>query len=329
MNRLFPLALAALCLSSPVSAQITSFQHIILVIQENRTPDNLFQGLCPTTNPSACSTKPGPRQYNIQTTAWLDKTSPTATTNPAAVPFGVGYDLNHTHAAFVQMCDLNSSSGACRMDGAAYVRCLPQTKLCPTRGAFGYVDNSAGVLNPYLDLVKAYGWGNYMFQTNQGASFPAHQFLFGATSAPSADDDHNGNFASENSPVTTGNGGCASAPGVTVPEINAKGIVFANIFPCFERRTLSDLLETQGVPAGVPGHVGPRDLPCAKRLAQVPKVCSLETGGASARSLAQSAAHHHGRRSAPRGGNRGRPAHPTRLASLGGPRRQDRGSTAR
>jgi phospholipase C len=32
-----------------------------------------------------------------------------------------------------------------------------------------------------------------------------------------------------------------------VPEINAKGIVFANIFPCFERRTLSDLLETQGV----------------------------------------------------------------------------------
>lgn len=26
-------------------AQISSFQHIILVIQENRTPDNLFQGL--------------------------------------------------------------------------------------------------------------------------------------------------------------------------------------------------------------------------------------------------------------------------------------------
>ena len=66
MNRLFPLTLAALCLMAPASAQITSFQHIILVIQENRTPDNLFQGLC--TTPSACSTQPGPRQYNIQTT---------------------------------------------------------------------------------------------------------------------------------------------------------------------------------------------------------------------------------------------------------------------
>jgi hypothetical protein len=37
MDRLFPLALAALCLSAPASAQITSFQHIILVIQENHT----------------------------------------------------------------------------------------------------------------------------------------------------------------------------------------------------------------------------------------------------------------------------------------------------
>src|SRR6516164_11699218 len=151
MNKLFPLALAALC-ATPASAQISSFQHIVLVIQENRTPDNLFQGLC--TTPTACSTQPGPGQYNIQTTAWLDKTSPTGTTNPTTVPFGLGYDLNHTHAAFVQMCDLNSSSGACRMDGAAYVRCLPQTKLCSARVAFRYVDNYAGVLNPYLDLVK-------------------------------------------------------------------------------------------------------------------------------------------------------------------------------
>ena len=97
MNRLPPLALAALCLTAPASAQITSFQHIILVVQENRTPDNLFQGLCtPTpTNPIPCSTQPSPGQYNIQTTGWLDKTSPTGTTNPHANPFGLGYDLSH------------------------------------------------------------------------------------------------------------------------------------------------------------------------------------------------------------------------------------------
>jgi phospholipase C len=62
---MFPLALAALGLTAPASAQITTFQHVIVVVQENRTPDNLFQGLC--TTPTACSTRPGPLQYNIQT----------------------------------------------------------------------------------------------------------------------------------------------------------------------------------------------------------------------------------------------------------------------
>jgi phospholipase C len=182
MNRLFPLTLvAALCLTAPASAQITSFKHVIVVVQENRTPDNLFQGLC--TTPSACSTHPSSQQYNIQTTAWFDKTSPTGTTNPHANPLGLGYDMSHRHSAFVAMCDLKN--GVCAMDGAANVQCSPKAQ-CPAKPAFGYV---ASGVQPYLDLVKAYGWGNYMFQTNQGPSFPAHQYLFGATSARSADDD--------------------------------------------------------------------------------------------------------------------------------------------
>ena len=196
MNRLLPLALATLCVT-PASAQISSFHHIILVIQENRTPDNLFQGLC--TTPTACSTQPGPAQYNIQTTAWLDNTSSTGTTNPHAYPLGLGYDLSHHHSGFVTMCD-RDASGACKMDGAANVQCSTLGQKCPKKAAFGFVDNSTGAVQPYLDLVKAYGWGNYFFQTNQGPSYPAHQFLFGATSAPSAEDDHNGIFLAENFP---------------------------------------------------------------------------------------------------------------------------------
>jgi phospholipase C len=243
VNQLFPLALAALCLTVPASAQITSFQHIILVVQENRTPDNLFQGLCAT--PSACSTRPTSQQYDIQTTAWLDKTSSTGTTNPTAVQFGLGYDLGHTHAAFVNMCDPNVS-GACAMDGAAHVGCSVISLPCPTRPEFEYVDNSAGVVQPYLDLVNAYGWGNYMFQTNQGASFPAHQYLFGATSAPSATDDHNGIFAAENT-LTTSTAGCTAETTTKVWLINPQGVEFAQMFPCFEHRTLSDLLQARGV----------------------------------------------------------------------------------
>jgi phospholipase C len=240
------LALAAVCLTTPASAQISSFQHIILVIQENRTPDNLFQGLCTTTakNPIPCSTKPGPRQYNMQTTAWLDNTSTTRTTNPTAVQFGLNYDIMHSHAAFTAMCDLNAS-GACMMDGAAREGCDPYFQPCPTRAAFGFVNNSTGAVQPYLDLVKAYGWANYMFQTNQGPSYPAHQFLFGATSAPSATDDANGIFAAENSISSLA--GCAAPTTTRVWLINPEGVEFQQIFPCFEHQTVADLLEARAV----------------------------------------------------------------------------------
>jgi phospholipase C len=241
MNRLSPLAVAGFFLTAPASAQITSFQHVIVVVQENRTPDNLFYALC--TTPSACSTKPSSQQYNIQTTAWLDKTSPTGATNPTAVQFALGYGLSHAHEAFVKMCDLNGS-GACAMDGAALIYCTAYSQACPPKPSFGYVDNSKGVVQPYLDLVKAYGWGNYMFQTNQGPSLPAHQFLFGATSAPSAQDDHGGVFAAENPP---GPSGCAAPTTTRVWAINSAGVEFMQFFPCFEHQTLADLLDAEAV----------------------------------------------------------------------------------
>jgi phospholipase C len=241
VNQLFPLALAALCLTAPASAQIKSFQHVIVVVQENRTPDNLFQGLCTTR--SACSTQPSSQQYNIQTTAWLDKTSPTGTTNPHANPLGLGYDMAHAHSTFVQMCDLNA--GACAMDGAGPEGCYPTTQPCPPKPAFGFVIPSQ--VQPYLDLVKAYGWGNYMFQTNQGPSFPAHQYLFGASSAPSADDDHNGIFAAENTLPNNANAGCVALTTTTVQLINPQGVEFRQIYPCFDRPTLSDLLDARAV----------------------------------------------------------------------------------
>src|ERR1700694_6050279 len=53
----------------PPIGPFQKFEHVIVIVQENRTPDNLFQGLCgpPFSMVSRCSTKPGPGQYNIQT----------------------------------------------------------------------------------------------------------------------------------------------------------------------------------------------------------------------------------------------------------------------
>src|SRR5207253_7466693 len=108
LKRVFVVVFAALCLNVPALAG-TTFQHIIVVVQENRTPDNLFYGLC--ANQNACAVPPAAGQYDIQTSAWLDETSTSGTTDPTAVPLGVGYDLSHKHGAFVTTCDLNGNGG--------------------------------------------------------------------------------------------------------------------------------------------------------------------------------------------------------------------------
>ena len=225
------------------SAQIVSFSHIVLIVQENRTPDNLFYALClpPYGSASSCSTQPGASQYNIQTTKWRDNTSPNGVFTPTTIPLSNQYDLRHSHADFLAMCDLNPATGRCRNDGAAQVVCVG---ICAPKPQFRYVDNSLGALNPYLDMVKQYGWANYMFQTNQGPSYPAHQFLFGGTSAPSATDDAAGIFAAEE--MSGGGGkvnrtGCTSSVGTLVQLITPTG-ENQTTYPCFEHQTMADVL---------------------------------------------------------------------------------------
>src|SRR5712671_5022587 len=90
-------------------AQIFNFQHIVVIFQENRTPDNLFQGLC--TTPTLCSTTPTTSQYNIQISNWLDKNSGTGFTQPGPIPLANAYDLSHAHRAFTTQCDKDPVSG--------------------------------------------------------------------------------------------------------------------------------------------------------------------------------------------------------------------------
>jgi phospholipase C len=79
----------------PAHAQISNFQHIIVIVQENRTPDNLFQGLCqpPFGSNNSCSTNPTSSQYDIQTGDWLDKNSADGITQPRPVPLANKYAL--------------------------------------------------------------------------------------------------------------------------------------------------------------------------------------------------------------------------------------------
>jgi len=222
------------------AAQIPKFQHIVVIFQENRTPDNLFQGLCsaPFGSAASCSTSPTSSQYNIQTRDWLDRHSSFGMTQPAPVPLANQYDLSHAHSAFVAQCDKNPITSACKMDGSGDVSC---SGTCLSKPQFRYVANSDATVTPYLQLATQYGWANYMFQTNQGPSFPAHQFIFGGTSAPSAADDSAGVYASENMSGAGSVAGCIASADTTVQLIDPTGEK-KKIYPCFEHSTMADLL---------------------------------------------------------------------------------------
>jgi phospholipase C len=165
-------------------------QHVVVIFQENRTPDNLFHGL-----PNADIANSG-----------LSSLGETIPLTP--VSLANGYDLGHGHAAFVSMFD----SG--KMDGADQIQvsCPQRDRSCaPPNPQFRYVNPSEVV--PYLQLARQYTFGDRMFQTNQGPSFPAHQFIISGTSAPTTASNL---FVAENPTGVSDaerNTGCTAPPG--------------------------------------------------------------------------------------------------------------------
>ena len=220
--------------STPPPPPPGKIQHVVVIFQENRTPDNLFQ------DPVLIG-----RGADI---AQSGKDSSGHTIQLKKVGLAVDYNPGHDHGSFNDMCDLNLVSGQCQMDGAdlIVVSCNPKAPDCPAPDLqFGYVDPVD--VQPYFQMAEQYTFADRMFQTNQGPSFPAHQFIISGTSAPTATSNL---FASEN--PSTGkmkpDAGCDAPAIATVKLIDPSGSESSNgpIYPCFEHQTVTDLLEAKG-----------------------------------------------------------------------------------
>jgi len=140
------------------------------------------------------------------------------------------------------------------MDGA----CTIQAANCPGNDPeYSYAQPSNIV--PYLQIAQQYGYGNYMFQTNQGPSFPAHQFLFTGSSAPTNSGDtttcmdSKGNsypcyewFAAENLSSVSGYG-CATQSTVIldIDPVGNEASSYNNGFPCYNHNSLATLLDAK------------------------------------------------------------------------------------
>ncbi len=221
-------------------------QHVVIIFQENRTPDNLFH------DPTLIQ-----RGADIASAGYAGNTQITLT----PVPLVTNYDLDHGHNAFLNACDWNGSD--CLMDGEYLVSCAPPAN-CPANPQYQYVQ--ASDVQPYFTMAETYAFGDRMFQTNQGPSFPAHQYILSGTSAvcvpgASCPSGTTSNYFVSGNPADDRRGdqnqtpgaGCLNPPGAQVnlldtsqPFPNGSEINFTQP-ECFEHPTLTDLLDAAGL----------------------------------------------------------------------------------
>ena len=129
-------------------------QHVVVIMQENRSFDHLFNGF-----PGADTVQSGMNKGVVV---------------PLTVtPLGNGPDLDHSHTGWWQQWD----SG--KMDNFA------------TNGpAYSYIDPSETV--PYWTLAKEFTLGDRMFQSNTGPSFVSHQYMIAGQSGGASENPSGG-----------------------------------------------------------------------------------------------------------------------------------------
>jgi len=192
----------------------TPIRHVIIVVQENRSFDNLFNGY-----PGADTVASGTR-YDGSSVALQP------------VPLEDGRDVGHFHYSF----DLAYDAG--RLDGFEFeqsygivhgaYQVVPEPPTLP----FAYVPSAE--TKPYWALANGFTLADRMFQSNSGPSYTAHQYLIAGQSAD-ADE-----------VPTSAVWGCDAAPGSTVPVL-VNGVDTGGIFPCFGYATIADELDAAHV----------------------------------------------------------------------------------
>jgi phospholipase C len=192
-----------------------AIQHVVVIVQENRSFENMFHAFPGADTVSFGLNHRGKRVRLHQ----LPLTSP--------------YDLDHNHSGFVTEFDNGKMDGfdlvfnGCRVNG-----CNPAT------AAYAYV-NPADIA-PYWSMASQYVLADHVLQTNEGSSYPSHQYLIAAQSGRPIAQAENGSHS-----------GCAAPPGSTIPAIDLHQPYPGNenraVFPCFDYDTVFDLVNAHGL----------------------------------------------------------------------------------
>jgi phospholipase C len=190
--------------------------HVIVIVQENRTVDNLFNGL-----PGANTVQSGKNSYGV--TLQLRSVSLTAP-----------YDIGHEHKDWLVEYNHGGMNGF-NLDS---MKCYSKKSGgCPPANIAAYSYVPKDEVTQYWTLAQSYVFADNAFETSQGPSFPAHQYLVSGTSA-TYDGSDVGAANNAKNPGSRHEGGCDSTNGTTVQTITDEGYYGQPTFPCFKRHSI-------------------------------------------------------------------------------------------
>jgi phospholipase C len=205
--------------ATPTPVPQTKIQHVVIIFQENRTPDNLFHGLA------------GADIAN----SGLNSLGQTVTLQP--VDIAASYDLDHSHGGF------KTEFNAAQMNGFDKIGVNCPSHSCVNPTAYGYVPPSE--VAPYFAMAQQYTFADRMFQTNEGPSFPAHQYIISGTSTNAVGSNL---LAAENPNYANGDSkNCDGDALSVVAMIDPGGSQATKLRPCFDHPVLMDLLSAKGL----------------------------------------------------------------------------------
>jgi phospholipase C len=194
--------------------------HVVVIYQENRTPDNLFQELAS-------------EGADIQSWAIDSKGQ---RINLRQTSLATSFDLGHGHSSFIDDYD------CAKMDGFDF-HDPPKYHLRP----FEYAPLTE--VQPYVDMAKQYVFADRMFATQQAGSFPAHQYIISGTASALPETTFNTSSDPFNSKTMQKvPAGCDGPADGAVDTINpVDGSPGPTPRPCFNRPVLTDFLDPRGV----------------------------------------------------------------------------------
>jgi phospholipase C len=202
-------------LPPPPAKKGKHFTHIVILIQENRTFDNLF-----ATYPGADGATVG-KTHNG--TLRLRKADLESIVSP-----------NNGYPFWLRAC--NRRGSACRMNG------FDTIPIGSVPGTYVYQYVNPAQIRPYWNLAGRYVLADHVFQTEGSGSFTAHQDLIrGGTGI-------NGSQSLIDFP--DGRPWGCDAPSGTVTSLITTAnqyLHYQGPFPCLSYRTLRDLLDPNGI----------------------------------------------------------------------------------